>query len=139
MSETLEFALVARVREVLAGAPATEVELRTLSEQADAWARALAGQIEASEARLRELTAEADSSLAAIADELRRVEKLRPELSDLRARTAELQTRARELRAAWLNELASRPEPEAARGASPRRGPGPAQSGRDSRSKPPIA
>jgi chromosome segregation ATPase len=110
MSETLEFALTTRLREVLAGAPATEVELRTLSEQADAWGRALEGQIEASEARLRYLTADADSSLAAIADELRRLERLRPERDDLRARTAELETRARELRSAWLMELASRPE-----------------------------
>jgi chromosome segregation ATPase len=111
MSETLEFALITRLREVLAGAPATEVELRTLSEQADAWGRALEGQIEASEARLRALAADAESSLAAIADELRRLEKLRPELTDLHARIEELRTRSRELRTAWLTELATRPDP----------------------------
>jgi chromosome segregation ATPase len=111
MSETLEFALIVRLREVLAGAPATEVELRSLSDQADAWARALEGQIEASEARLRELTVDAASPLAAIADELRRLERLRPELDDLRARTVELEARARELRTAWLLEPPPRPGP----------------------------
>jgi uncharacterized coiled-coil DUF342 family protein len=110
MSESLEFALVARVREVLKGAPATELELRRLAEESDAWCRALAGQIEASETRLRELAADAESSLAPIAEELRRLERLRPELSELRARTEELRTRAREFSSSWLLAQASRPK-----------------------------
>jgi chromosome segregation ATPase len=103
-SETLEFALLARLREVLAGAPASEVELRKLSEQTDAWARTLAGQLRASEARLAALVGDSESSLAAMADELRRIEALRPELRDLRARIEELEVRARQLRTGWLLE-----------------------------------
>jgi hypothetical protein len=56
MVEPLDFALIKRLREVLESRPATESELRTLSEQADAWERALTGQIEASERRLRRQT-----------------------------------------------------------------------------------
>jgi hypothetical protein len=55
VTDDLEFALLARLREVVEGAPASEVELRKLSEQGDAWARTLEGQIRASERRLREL------------------------------------------------------------------------------------
>ncbi len=112
MSETLEFALLARMREVLAGSPASEVELRKLLEQTDAWARTLEGQIQASETRLAELAADAASPLAAMTGELRRIEKLRPELRDLRSRIDELATRARELRTGWLLEQAP-PDPSA--------------------------
>lgn len=107
MSQTLEFALLARVREVLAGAPASEVELRKLSEQTDAWARTLAGQIEASETRLAALETDEASSLAAMAEELRRIDTLRPELRDMRSRIEELGIRARELRTGWLREQAA--------------------------------
>jgi hypothetical protein len=113
MSETLEFALLGRLREVLAGAPASEVELRKLSEQTDAWARTLEGQISASETRLAALTTDATSSLAEIADELRRIETLRPELRDLRAHIEELGVRARELRTRWLLEQAASEAPRA--------------------------
>ena len=37
MSEPLDFALIKRLREVLDNRPATETELRTLKEQAEAW------------------------------------------------------------------------------------------------------
>jgi hypothetical protein len=43
---TPDFALLGRLREVIDGQPATESELRTLWEQAEAWGRALQGQIE---------------------------------------------------------------------------------------------
>lgn len=105
--EALEFDLLVRLREVLAGSATTEVELRRLSEQADAWARTLHAQVEASELRLGELTADSASSLAAIADELRRIEELRPQLSELRSQLEELNARARELRTAWLLEQAA--------------------------------
>ncbi len=103
-SERLEFALLARLREVLAGAPASEVELRKLSEETDAWARTLAGQLAASEARLAALEHDPESLLADMADELRRIDTLRPELRELRARIDELDVRARELRTGWLLE-----------------------------------
>ena len=107
MTDDLEFALLARLREVVDGAPVSEVELRRLAEQGDAWARTLEGQIRASEERVEALNADGESSLAEIAAELRRLEKLRPELSDLRTRLADLTTRTRELRTAWLLQRAT--------------------------------
>jgi hypothetical protein len=98
----LDFALIARLRDVAGDTPATEADLRMLSEQADAWARALTGQIEACERRLRELNAVEDGSLAELADELRRLETLRPQLEEVRSLRAALEGRARELRTAWL-------------------------------------
>jgi len=107
MAETLDFALTARLREVLADQPATEGELRTLSEQADAWVRTLQAQIQASERRLRELTADPATPLTEIAVELRRVETLRPELVEMRSLLSDLAKRAHELRAAWLKQTRS--------------------------------
>jgi protein subunit release factor A len=101
VAEQLDSTLTARLREALANRPATETELRTLCEQADGWARALQAQIEASEQRLRELTDEA-ASLTEIAAELRRVETLAPELTELRELLSGLDDRARELRTNWL-------------------------------------
>src|SRR5919197_36407 len=102
MPEPLDFALIQRLREVLDRRPATESELRALTEQADAWARTVNGQIQASERRIRRLTANPASSLAQIASELRRVEKLRPQLNEVRTLLADLENRARELRTEWL-------------------------------------
>jgi hypothetical protein len=103
--------LAARLRRVLDDEPSTEAELRTLSEQADAWARALQAQIEGSERRLRELHSDPASPLADIAAELRRIETVRPELVELRSLLAELETRARELRTEWLLRQASSSNP----------------------------
>ena len=111
--------MLARLREVLAGAPASEVELRKLSEQTDAWARTLAGQLEASETRLAALVGDPESSLAEMADELRRIELLRPELRDLRARIEELDIRARELRTGWLLEHSASEAPHTQAPATP--------------------
>ncbi len=102
MPEPLDFALIRRLREVRDHRPATESELRTLTEQADAWARTVSGQIQASERRIRRLNANPASSLAQIASELRRVEKLRPQLNEVRSLLADLENRARELRTEWL-------------------------------------
>jgi hypothetical protein len=102
LTATLAFDLTARLRQVLAEQPATESELRTLAEQADGWARALQAQIQASEGRLRELAADPASDLAEIAAELRRVETLSPQLTEVRFLLSELETRARELRTEWL-------------------------------------
>jgi hypothetical protein len=102
VAEPLDFALIKRLREVLDRRPATETELRTLKEQAEGWERAVSGQIQASERRIRRLNANPASSLAQIASELRRVEKLRPQLTEVRSLLADLEDRARELRTEWL-------------------------------------
>jgi chromosome segregation ATPase len=101
MSE-LDFALINRLQEVLDRRPATEAELRSLKEQAEGWERALSGQLESSERRLRRLNANPASSLAQIASELRRVERLRPQLNEVRSLLEDLEQRARQLRTEWL-------------------------------------
>ncbi len=111
MAGRLDFALIARLREVAGDTPATESELRDLGEQADGWARALTGQIEASERRLRERSS-AGADLADLADELRRLEALRPQLDEVRSLRAALDARARELRTSWLlHQAESSPSP----------------------------
>jgi chromosome segregation ATPase len=102
LPEPLDFALIKRLREVRDRRPATESELRTLTEQAEAWARTLSGQIDGAERRIQRLTANRGSSLAQIAVELRRVERLRPQLDEVRMLLGELEERARELRTEWL-------------------------------------
>jgi hypothetical protein len=102
MPEPLDFALLKRLREVLANRPATEAEFRTLTEQAEAWARTVSGQLESSERRLQRLNQNPASSLAQIASELRRVERLRPQLNEVRSLLAELEQRARQVRTEWL-------------------------------------
>jgi hypothetical protein len=101
MPEPLDFALIRRLREVM-DTRATESELRTLKEQAEAWALTVGGQLQSSERRLRRLNANPASSLAQIAGELRRVEKLRPQLNEVRSLLADLENRSRELRTEWL-------------------------------------
>ena len=102
MPQPLDFALIKRLREVVDRRPATEAELRALTEQAEAWARTVNGQLQASERRIRRLTANPASSLAQIAGELRRVENLRPQLREVRSLLTELENRAREVRTEWL-------------------------------------
>ena len=102
MPESLDFALIKRLREVLDSRPATESELRLLTEQAEAWALTVSGQLESSERRIRRLNQNPASSLAQIASELRRVERLRPQLNEVRTLLAELEQRARQVRTQWL-------------------------------------
>jgi chromosome segregation ATPase len=98
----LDFVLIKRLREVLGSQRATESELRSLTEQAEAWARTVSGQIQSSERRIRRLSSNPASSLSQIAAELRRVEGLRPQLNEVRTLLADLENRARELRTEWL-------------------------------------
>jgi chromosome segregation ATPase len=102
MPEPLELALIRRLREVLDDHPATESELRALSEQAEAWARAISAQIASSERRIQRLNQNPASSLAQLASELRRVERLRPQLSEVSSMLEELEHRARQVRTEWL-------------------------------------
>jgi hypothetical protein len=100
--------LTERLRAVVGGEPTTESELRTLWESADGWARTLEAQISGSERRLQRLDRLEAPPLAEVSRELRRIESLRPQLTDVRGLLAELEQRARELRAAWLMESLGR-------------------------------
>ena len=111
MPEPLDFALIKRLREVLDDRPATESELRTLKEQAEAWALTVSGQIESSERRIRRLNQNPASSLAQLASELRRVEQLRPQLNEVRELLADLEERSRQVRTAWLLSQATSRRP----------------------------
>jgi chromosome segregation ATPase len=107
MIEPLDSALLARLQEVLDTRSATEAELRALADDADAWSRALYGQIEGSERRLRGLEADPTTPLSSLATELRRVERLRDELNRLQTLRGELAAQAQELRASWILRQAS--------------------------------
>ena len=109
LAESLEFALISRLRDVLRDESATEGELRTLGEQADGWARVLQGQTHAGEQRLQRLNADPTSPLAEIAAELRLLDSLRAETVELGSLVTELDRRSHELRAEWLSRQAASP------------------------------
>lgn len=102
MGGSIESALTARLREVLASGSATEADLRELTAEGQGRERSLVAAIRASERRLRKLNADPASPISAIAEELRRVDALRPQLREVRALLADLDARGRELRTAWL-------------------------------------
>jgi hypothetical protein len=95
--------LIERLRQVLAGRPATESELRSLSERAHELERTLAEDVETSETRLGELSADPEASLVETAALLRRVETVRPALLALREQVDALAERSRQLRTEWLS------------------------------------
>jgi hypothetical protein len=103
MAETLDSALKEQVREVLGRRPVTEAELRKLAEEGRACALILHAQLDRRERRLAELTADPTSSLSEIATAFQRVNELRPQVEELDALLDGLQSRAREVRAAWLS------------------------------------
>jgi chromosome segregation ATPase len=111
VDETLDFALIARLRAVAREEPATEAELRSLLEQGDAWERTLRGRLDGAERRLERLVSRPDTALQAIASELRRIDELRPQLDELRALLADLEEQARRLRTAWLARQAGLAKP----------------------------
>lgn len=80
----------------------TETELRSLSEQADGWVRALRGQVDATERRLDTLVADPTTPLSELARELRRIDVLLPTLAEAHALRTRLDRRARKVRSAWL-------------------------------------
>jgi chromosome segregation ATPase len=102
LAKTIDSALLDRVRENLASGSVTESELRKLSGEAQRWVRGLETQLRTREHRLSRLTADPASSVSDIANELRRVEVCRPRLEELRELVTDLESRAKELRAAWL-------------------------------------
>ena len=102
MAQALDFQLKGRLREVLAGQPVTEAELRKLADEGRVWTLILGGRLEQDQQRLSELASDPASSLTEYASVLRRVNELRPDLDELKALLADLQARAREFRASWL-------------------------------------
>jgi hypothetical protein len=103
VTEALDAALKARVRGVLRSRTVTEAVLRRLSEEGEACARILDARLARSERRLGELSSDPASSLAEIAAEARAINELRPDVEELHALLADLDTHARELRASWLS------------------------------------
>jgi chromosome segregation ATPase len=102
LPDRLDLALTRRLRDVVAGRPATESELRTLADQAGGWARATEAQLRACEGRLAMLNADAASPLAEIAAEMRRADALTRELEEARALIRGLEERTRQLRTEYL-------------------------------------
>jgi hypothetical protein len=98
--------LVGRLRQMLAEQPATEAELRSLSDRAATLERRLARGVDAIESRLGELSATPDSSLAETAALLRRVDTVRVSLERVRALLDNLDERSRVLRTRWLRRQA---------------------------------
>jgi chromosome segregation ATPase len=109
--DKLDLTLVKRLREVVAGQPATESELRTLADQAGGWERATEAQLRASEGRLAKLNTEPAGTLAEIAAEVRRAESLARELDEARDLIVGLEERTRELRTAYLKHHAESARP----------------------------
>jgi hypothetical protein len=99
---TLDTALIAQLRAVVRGAPTTESELRQLWEEADGWRRALQGQIDGSERRLQGLADEPAPQLAEVTAELRRLDRLHPQLEEVQGLLTDLEQRARQLRGTWI-------------------------------------
>ena len=106
LPDKLDVAVATRLREIVAGKPVTESELRAVADRAGGWARALEAQVAGSEARLAALNSDPTSPLADIASEVRRLDALMPELAEARSLLAGLERRTRELRTAWLKHHA---------------------------------
>ena len=102
MTETLDFAVKARLRAALDRRSATESELRKLIEEGRACVLILDARLERSKRHLAELSSDPTSSLAEIAAEVRAADELRPDLDELHALLTKLDELAREFRASWL-------------------------------------
>jgi phage shock protein A len=109
--EQLDVGLVDRLRQIVAGHVATEPELRTLADQAGAWARTTRTRLLAAEGRLTALNADPASPITEIAAEVRRVDGLSRELGEMRELIEGLERRTRELRTAWLKHHAESGSP----------------------------
>ena len=108
--------LKGRLRDVLArGRVPIEPDLRRLAEEGAAAERIMRGELARREERLAGL--DVGMSLTEIAEELQRVRELRARTVELHDMLAELDRRARELRAGWLAGAATptRSSPAASR------------------------
>ena len=111
LPEKLDLALVARLRQVVAGEVVTEAELRALDDDAGGWLRATEAQLRAAEDRLTRLNSDPAAPLAEIAAEVRRVEALCRERDEARSLIDGLERRTRELRTGWLKHHADAGSP----------------------------
>jgi hypothetical protein len=102
LADALSCDLLDRLRTVLAGGHTTESGLRELTNETGDLVRDLRTQLRASERRIRRLNADPRSPISEIAKELRRVETLRPRLSEAGELVTLLEARGRELRTDWL-------------------------------------
>jgi len=107
----LDSDLRTRVREVLADPrrPVTEPELRKLTDEGRACALILHGELRRLEERLGRVDGDPSTSLGDIADAFRRVHEFRAHVGELDRLLAELDDRAREVRAVWGHYAVERP------------------------------
>jgi hypothetical protein len=99
----LDAVLKERLRVALASKrPATEAELRKLTEESRACSLILGAELERGETRLAELDADPASSLAEMGATFREVSALRRDLGELLSLLEQVEERARATRAAWL-------------------------------------
>jgi hypothetical protein len=111
LPEKLDLALVARLRQVVAGGVVSEAELRALDDEAGGWLRATEAQLRAAEDRLTTLNSDPATPLAAIAAEVRRAEALSRERDEALRLIGGLEQRTREVRTAWLKRHADAGSP----------------------------
>lgn len=103
----LDAVLKERLRAALASQrPATEAELRKLTEEGRACSLILGAELQRVEARLSELDSDPASALAEIGPTFREVSELRRDLGELHSLLAELEEQVRASRAAWLSASA---------------------------------
>jgi chromosome segregation ATPase len=106
----LDAVLRERLRDVLQEPPRplTESELRSLLEDGRACMLILSGELDRLERRLAQLDGDPDTSFSALTDAFRRVNELRTHVEELRALLADLEKRAREVRASWQRQIVDR-------------------------------
>ena len=106
----LDAVLRKRLRDVLREPPrpVTEMELRGLLEEGRACMLILHGELDRVERRLAQLDGDPDISFSALTDGFRRVQELRTHVEELRVLLTGLETRAREVRAAWQRQIVDR-------------------------------
>jgi hypothetical protein len=106
----LDAVLRERLREVLREPPrpVTEMELRSLLDEGRACMLILRGELDRLERRLAQLDGDPEISFSALTDGFRHVQKLRTHVEELRVLLTGLETRAREVRAAWQRQIVDR-------------------------------
>ena len=111
LPEKLDLALVARLRQVVAGEVVSDAELRTLDDEAGGWLRSTEAQLHSAENRLIAMNADPATPLAEIASEVRRAEALSRERDEALRLIGGLEQRTREVQTAWLKHHADAGSP----------------------------
>jgi len=106
----LDVVLRERLRDVLREPPrpVTEAELRSLLEEGRACMLILSAELDRLEGRLAELDGDPQASFSEITDAFRRVSEFRTHVDGLRDLLSALDSRAREVRAAWQRQVVDR-------------------------------